>query len=132
MITLKSYRPGTRDWLQQAVAISWFTDARLPDSEPLPDNSNDRRGHWGDTFVAGNDSIGSLLWTLYREKMTTAIVNRGRDIATEALQWLLDTPYVVAVQVEAERLDTFTLALQATLTLPNGTQEVIEETFNAV
>lgn len=132
MITLKSYRPGSLEWLHQAVVISWFTDARLPANEPMPDNSTDRRGHWGDTFADGNDSIGSLLWTLYREKMTTATVNRGRDIATEALQWLLATPYVIAVQIEAERYDDFTLALQATLTLPNGETALIEETFNAI
>ncbi len=131
-LQIKTLQPGSADWLQQAVFISWFTDARLADDQPLPDNGNDRRGHWADLYVDGDDSLGSLLWTLRREKLTPDIINRARDIAVAALRWLLDTTYVTAYRVEAARLDYQTIGLVAFLQLPDGSEFEIRETFNAV
>lgn len=122
-VQLKSYAPGTQEWLHQAVVISLFTDARLPDNELMPDNTNDRRGHWGDMFLSdAGDSLGSLLWTLYRRKLTTEVINRARDLSIDALNWMLQTGWVVAVDVLTERLDNDKLAIQVTLTRPNNQQ----------
>lgn len=132
-LTMAVYVPGTRVWIEQAVVISWFTDARLPDDAMPPDASADRRGHWGDMFLDGQgaQSLGSLLWTLRRAKLTQATVNRARDIATDALVWLLATPYVRAIDVTAERLDNQTLALAAAITLPDNSRIDVTETYNA-
>lgn len=139
-LRMQYLKPGSREWLEQAVTISLFTDARLPDGSPVPDNSNDRRGHWGDTFMPVGESLGSLLWTLRREKLTTATINQARDMAIDALRWLLATPYVRALNVLAERYrsdsggdasNTWTLALGISLTLPDGSILPITESLNA-
>ena len=122
-VRLKSYLPGSRDWLHQAVVISLFSDARLADNELMPDNTDDRRGHWGDMFLpADSDSLGSLLWTLYREKLTPAVTNRARDLCIEALAWMLKTSWVIAIGVDTEKLHNDKLAIRVTLTQPNNQQ----------
>lgn len=118
MLTLKSYQPGTKEWLEQAVTISWFTDARAPDDATLPDNSADQRGYWGDMF--GDFSLGSLLWMLKRETLTDHTINQARDYARDALSWLLTTPWVSRIEIRAQRYNHQTLALVATLTLSSG------------
>ena len=131
--------PGSREWLEQAVAISLFTDARLPAGEQAPANNADRQGHWGDTFLAVDQSLGSLLWTLRREKLTPAIVNRARDLAIAALRWLLGTSYVTALNIEVERyapandasINYWTLALRVTLSLPDQSTLNTTELLNA-
>jgi len=134
-VQLKSYRAGTKDWLHQAVVISLFTDARLPENELMPDNTDNRRGHWGDMFLADTgDSLGSLLWILYRRKLTTEVINRARDLCLEALAWMLQTGWVIAIDVLTERLDNDKLAIQVTLTQPNNQQLQFDltEVANAV
>ena len=126
-VVLQSLAPGSRAWLEQAVVISLFTDARLPDGDESPDGSDDRRGHWGDLYLEGDASLGSLLWTLRREKLTLATVNRARDMAISALTWLLATSWVSALDVSAERCADengvpWVLALGVTLTLRDTEQ----------
>ena len=131
--------PGSREWLEQAVAISLFTDARLPPGEKLPVGDTDRQGHWGDAFLTADESLGSLLWTLRREKLTPAIVNRARDLAVAALRWLLGTTYITAFDVTVERyapandssINYWTLALRVTLSLPDQSTLTTTELLNA-
>lgn len=80
----------TDDGLETAVIISLFTDARADTDDILPDNSDDRRGWWGDSFadIAG-DRIGSKLWLLAREKALPAVARRVETYAGEALNWLI-------------------------------------------
>ena len=134
-LTLSALTPGTREWLEQAVTISLFTDARLPEGAPAPDDSGDRRGHWADLWLPVNESLGSLLWTLRREKLTRPTINRAADLARDALRWMISTPYVTAVNVAADRAEpspidplsaTWTLALLITLTLASGEQLPID------
>lgn len=132
-LVVTTYPAGTRGWIEQAVLISWFTDARLPTDATPPDGSADHRGHWGDLFLdgEGSQSVGSLLWTLRRAKLTQATVNRARDIAVDALAWLTATPYVRSVDVTTERLDDQTLALAAAITLPDNSRFAVTEIYNA-
>ena len=94
------------DGLETAVILSLFTDRRAREDDPLPDGSADRRGWWGDAYPpaearAGQEHIGSRLWLLEREKDTQDVVNRARDYAEEALQWLVDDGIAEHIEVMA-------------------------------
>ncbi|MBK0004386.1 phage GP46 family protein [Erwinia sp. S38] len=86
------------DDLQTAIIISLFTDrvARADDST----DSDDRRGWWGDS---GEEmSIGSRLWLLRRQKLTTAVAQKAEDYAREALQWLISDGVVSSVEAATQ------------------------------
>lgn len=98
--------PGLQedDGLYTAVVISLFTDRRAVDGDlPASADGFDKRGWWGDTYadVAG-DRIGSRLWLLRRAKQTLDTLNKARDFAAEALQWMVDDQVARAVNVSAE------------------------------
>ena len=100
--------------LVRAVVISLFTWRRAnPDDDlPAPGPNALRMGWWGDSFPAvPNDRIGSRLWLLSRAKLTNDTVIRAKEYADEALRWLIDDGVVARVDVEAARVDTFTLGL---------------------
>lgn len=85
--------------LETAILTSLFTDRRARKDDALDDPS-DPRGCWMDAI---RGDFGSRLWELKRQKITDEIVQRAREYAEEALQWLVDdgvadgikvTPYV--------------------------------------
>lgn len=88
--------------LETSVLLSLFTDKALPEGTPLPAGVANRGGWWGDglPFVEG-DQFGSHLWLLQREKQQQVVLSRGRQYATEALQWMLDDGVAAAVDVTA-------------------------------
>ena len=105
------------DGLQTAVLLSLFTDKRAAPGESLPDGSSDRRGWFGDNLAdVEGDRIGSYLWLLDREKQTSAVLQRVRQYAREALQWLIDDDVVLSVEVNAEWVGTGMLGLEVVVT----------------
>lgn len=109
------------DGLLEAVWLSLFTDARAPAT--LAIEGPDRRGWWGDALAPR--PLGSLLWTLAREKQTEETRLRARDYAAEALAWMVgsDEPAVAgvtAVAVAAWWTRPGLLGLRVTLTLADG------------
>lgn len=111
------------DGLRTAILISLFTDARAPADAPLPEESADRRGWWGDDFPvtpARSGETGSLLWLLARSKITQATINRAREYATAALQWLLADGIASRVTVEVEAQERQRLAIRVELERPSG------------
>lgn len=101
------------DGLETAVIISLFTDRRAADDDVLPDQASaDRRGWWGDAYAeVSGDQIGSRLWLLRREKQTPQVLERARQYAAEALQWLVDDGVARAVDVTAEWLNAGAMGL---------------------
>jgi phage gp46-like protein len=97
--------------LVTAVMISLFTDKRDPLAQP--DNA---RGFWGD------DEIGSLRWTIVREKQTQEVLNRLIKYDTDALQWLQKAGYVTAITITADWVARGVLHEKIILTLPDGSQ----------
>lgn len=86
--------------LPRAVIISLFSWRRAnpDDNAPVP------MGWWGDTYpTVTGDRIGSRLWQLGREKITNNTLNRSRDYANEALQWLIDDGVAARVEASAVR-----------------------------
>lgn len=115
-IDLQSKPSSFLNWLQNAVVISLFTDARCEQDE-LPQGETDRRGYYGDFELPQGESLGSKLWTLKREKVIPKTINRARDYATQALQWLVDDGHLQSVKVTAERggLQQINLLIQCQL-----------------
>lgn len=95
----------TEAGLETAVIISLFSDRRAKDSDILPDPANqDKRGWWGDLLAEfEGDQIGSRLWLLSREKTTQEILQRAKEYAEEALQWMIDDEIAAKVEVITER-----------------------------
>lgn len=93
------------DGLQTAVLISLFTDRRANDDDRLPDDGQgdaDRRGWWGDEFNdVTNDQIGSRLWLNESAKQLQEVLDRDREFAQQALQWLVDDGIASRVDVTA-------------------------------
>jgi len=86
--------------LPRAVIISLFSWRRAN----ADDNAPEPMGWWGDSYpTVTADRIGSRLWLLGREKITNNMLNRARDYALEALQWLKDDGVAARVDVDSVR-----------------------------
>ncbi|MBA1443517.1 MAG: phage GP46 family protein [Gammaproteobacteria bacterium] len=117
------------DGLQTAVMVSLFTDHRAEADDVIPDGTENRRGYWADAWpdIEG-DLIGSRLWLLSREKQTQETLNRAREYAEEALQWLIDDGIAQSVSVTTEIVRTGVLGLLVEILRPSG--ELSEYRFN--
>lgn len=77
--------------LESAVTVSLFTDRLALPTDVIPDGTQDRRGHWSDSYLAVvDDKEGSRLWLLSREKVMDEVLRRGEDYAREALAWMVE------------------------------------------
>lgn len=99
--------------LTSAVLVSLFSDGRREPDPLLPVAAQDLRGWWGEQ---DGDPFGSLLWTLAREKLTPETVARARDLARDALAWLVSNEIARAVDVEADLVEPGVLRLAVHLT----------------
>ncbi|MDU1063265.1 MAG: phage GP46 family protein [Leclercia adecarboxylata] len=105
--------------LPRAVIISLFSWRRAN----ADDNADQTMGWWGDTFpTVTGDRIGSRLWLLGREKITNNTLNRARDYATEALQWMVDDGVAARFDVTSERLGIEAARLNITIYQRDGTR----------
>ena len=100
--------------LRTPVLVSLFSDARVEDPADLPDGETNPRGWWGDAFL--RTPMGSLLWTLSREKITAEVQSQARVAAEDALAWLILDDLVEDVTVNVTRLDYDGLLLRIELT----------------
>ena len=67
------------------VLLALFVDGRAPDSLNIED---DVRGYWGS--VPEGRHLGSLLWTLHREKITAETIASARDFCIDATRHLIE------------------------------------------
>ena len=107
--------------LRTAVVLSLFIDRRANADDEIPDGTTDRRGWWA-------DDNGSRLWLLSRAKETGSTLQRARDYALEALQWLMDGGIASGVDVQAEWVSTGVLGLLVTIKKVDGSR--FNELFN--
>lgn len=107
--------------LETAVIISLFTDRRADSDDALPaQDDSDRRGWWGDALpMIEGHRIGSRLWLLGREKVTTETLRRAEEYGAEALAWLLDAGIASRIETLAEAQGS-RLALRITIHRPQG------------
>lgn len=130
-ITL-SQKPADRlTWLENAVTISLFTDARVSPDET--DDSSDLRGYWGDMDLPEGQSLGSKLWTLRREKITQDVLNKTHDYCVDALAWLVEGDHLQAVNVTVRRGGLHRIEFTIHCQLPDGSWiELLREHQHAV
>lgn len=95
------------DDLQTAIYISLFTDRLARDDDRI--DGTDRRGWWADTDA--EYPMGSRLWLLRRQTLTTAVAGMAEDYSREALQWLLDDCVVSRIEVQSRVVYPGTLLL---------------------
>lgn len=108
--------------LETAIIISLFTDRRAEPDDVLPGSADDRRGWWADVFPdTQRDKIGSRLWLLLREKQLQSVVNRAREYAQEALNWLVEDGVVKTVNVAASIVRMGVLGLYIEVLRPDKT-----------
>ncbi len=108
----------SEEGLRTALMISLFTDARARDDDEIPDGSNDKRGYWGDADE--EDSMGSRLWLLGRAKETQDTLDRGKEYATEAVQWFFKDGIAKQTNVETYWLRKGVMAIVIILTMLDG------------
>ncbi|MBK5075082.1 phage GP46 family protein [Budviciaceae bacterium CWB-B4] len=108
--------------LETAILISLFTDG-LAKSDDLLDDS-DRRGWWGDLDM--EFPIGSRLWLLRRQKLTTKVAIKAEDYAKEALQWLVKDGAVSSISVDSQIIYPSTLNLIITYQQPGKNQSSVK------
>ena len=92
----------TKDTRSKLIWLSLFTDARAPDHVRI--EGDDRRGNWRDAVAVR--PMGSLLWTLNREKQTEETRLRAKQIVDQAVAWMpsSDEPAVRDVTAVATRV----------------------------
>lgn len=112
--------------LRTAVVVSLFSWARANPEDVLPYEDAGREGFWGDAYpVEAGHKLGSRLWLLRREKLTTQTIARAQEYCREALQWLLDDRIASNVEVVCQRNGVDRLDITVTITRYYGGQEVI-------
>ena len=108
-----------QDDLARSVIISIFTWRRAGVDDDLPGTT--REGWWGDSFPnVRNDEIGSKLWLLYREKLTSETLLRAKEYVEESQKWLLDDGVAGGVDVEVERGDFDRMNILVSVTKPDA------------
>lgn len=102
------------DELARSVMISLFSWARAHDDDEV--EGRRRYGFWGDTYGDPGERTGSRLWLLRRQKVTATAIERAREYAQEALEWLIQDGVADAVSVTAERDSLDRVDLGVTIT----------------
>lgn len=108
--------------LHRAVIISIFTWRR---AEP-DDDADEVMGFWGDTFpTVTGDKIGSRLWLLRRQKITSDVLRRARMYVDEALKWLIDDGVVTSITTSIYRTNNDAVVLSIHISHKSGAAETL-------
>lgn len=89
-----------QDSLSRAIVISLFSWKRA-DENDIYDKELGKQGWWGDSL--NNDKIGSKLWQLLRNKITTETIYQAEEMVFDALKWLIDDGICTDISVSVER-----------------------------
>lgn len=109
------------DYLPRAVVISLFTWRRADDD----DDTELVYGWWGDSYPSvANDRIGSRLYLLRRQKITTTTLQQAEEYIQEALEWLVDDGIASDITIDLDRWDTDAVSAIITITSPAGQQSM--------
>lgn len=89
-----------QDSLSRAIVISLFSWKRA-DENDVYDKELGKQGWWGDSL--NNDKIGSKLWQLLRNKITSETIFQAEEMVFDALKWLIDDGICTDISVSVER-----------------------------
>lgn len=116
--------------LATAVKIALLTDRFAEADELSPEHEGDRAGWWADMQaeeIRDGWPVGSKLWLLKREKLTSETVERANHYAREALQPFIDRGIASAVSVNLVR-DGLT-AITGPITLFSNALQPVAQRF---
>lgn len=108
------------DGLETAVAISLFTDRRVSEDEARPEHKTDRRGWWADETLPDNDQLGSYLWLMAREKITSDSIKKAKGYAQDALAWMVTDGVAEEITVAVTREGLHGLVLTIKILQPKN------------
>jgi phage gp46-like protein len=119
------------DGLENALAISIFTDARVS-TEQLPYGSTKRKGWWGDMYseVPG-DKIGSRLWTIHPAKITNETRKLAEDYCRESTKWLIEDGIADTINFTTEYNENKHLNILIETVRPGGTVSKFQVIWDA-
>lgn len=89
-----------QDSLSRAIVISLFSWKRA-DKNDIYDKELGKQGWWGDSL--NDDKIGSKLWQLLRNKITSETIYQAEEMVFDALKWLIDDGICTDISVSVER-----------------------------
>lgn len=119
------------DALENSVLISIMTVARAEPSDVLPDNTDRRRGWFGDAYLENpEDTTGSRLWILSRSKLTAKILPQVRQLFAECLEWMVQDGVATSVRVQVAIYTSEIVAVLIQITEPETGAEVFEFFYN--
>ena len=104
------------DGLESILVVALFCDARVGQDE-IPNGVEFNGGYWADS------SLGSKLWLLKREKLTTLTAIRAKQYCHEALKHLIELGVLKGVFVEVEIIDGKGLGISIGVLPPDGGSE---------
>lgn len=134
VLALANIQMADRDLLRDpgfetAVIISLFTDRRAENEDVLPDNTDDRRGWWGDVLNEDSDKIGSRLWLTSRSKNTSEVLPLIEEYVKESLQWMVDDGAAEFIEVAALRDGIDTILINIEITRPGLAESIFYRFF---
>ena len=106
------------DGFDTLIYNSLFTDRRASDLEVS--DSKGRRGWPGDLNEATGRKIGSLLWLLEQSRLTQNTLNRAKDYAEKALQWMIEDEYCSSININTSIVPGSGMQLDITITSKIG------------
>jgi phage gp46-like protein len=108
--------------LDTAIYISLLTDRQARDDDDY--DGTDRKGWWGDTDA--DYEIGSRIWLLRRQRLSTTVAAKAVAYAKEALQWLIDDGVIASVSITTQIVYPSRLNMAITYQKPDLTSTTVQ------
>ena len=119
------------DDLETSVIVSIETIARAQEGDDIPDNTDRRRGWFGDAFLENpEDTTGSRLWLVSRSKMVATILPQVRQLFEECLAWFVEDGVASAVRVQAAIYNSEVIAVRIDIVRPDTGDRQFEFFYN--
>lgn len=87
--------------------MSLFTDRRAYDSDDV-----DRYSGWWGSELGEQGQMGSRLWTLIRKTHYTGIENDVFNMASEALQWMIEDKVASDITIEVSSPNNYAVSMR--------------------
>lgn len=110
-----------QDSLSRAIVISLFSWKRA-DENDIYDKELGKQGWWGDSL--NNDKIGSKLWQLLRNKITSETIYQAEEMVFDALKWLIDDGICTDISVSVERDNDTPDRLNVSINLEQSSEHI--------